>query len=426
MSFSSIKLRAAMVPLALAAAAFSGTASAAPHAVPTCTPSTAVVKSYGATFQEAAQAAWINAPYCPASAADIIYNNTTGTGGTGTLASKGSGRCVNLVKNHTPDSGVDAYYDYVAYCGSDDPLTLAEWQQANNTGNPTAAHNVINQVPVAVGADAIIYNDGGVCGTTQLDLDVTVLSGIFDGTITNFSQLDPACGSQSITRVVRNAVSGTTCILKSYLAKRGSSNWGTLNSSTGCGSISWPNDSGATATSKQNGNGGIVSTVSATVGTIGYTDLATNVDTSNALKNKVARVQTVIEETPNVPGHQPGELPYDGTATSVGAANCPTAGAVPPHTSSPGWDSVTLSDGPVDYPICGYTYAFIFTNCAAEVNQAGTHIDAQVECDAAVDLLLWATSPLGGQGQSQLATFHYAPLPSNALAVARAGLATIL
>jgi ABC-type phosphate transport system substrate-binding protein len=383
MSFSSARrVRAALLPLALATvAAGSLPASAAPHTAPACSSAGVSITAYGSTFETNAQASFI-AGYgsaCGAGAASVTYNNPLGTGA-------GSGKCIDLVVNHTPDAG----YGYTPYCGSDDALTTQQWATANSTGG------AVNQVPVAIGAVTVSFN-AGASGCSALVLTSAQISGIFSGQITNFTQL--GCGNQPITRVVRNAVSGTTCIFKTYLAKRNvgdpTNSWQALNATTGCGSTAWP---GTPVTA--NGNSGIAAYISANAGAVGYVELSAAVSAGLHYAN----VKTAAEEAPGGSSENPD---------TGSRANCSDTGAaIPPHTSSSGWDAVSLSDGATGYPICGYAYAFVYTS-----NPYGGNV-TQAQIDAAVDLLLVANGTNPGR--------YYAPIGAHASAVARAGLATIL
>ena len=388
-----------LVPAAMLSAA--PASASAPNTAPVCNSGGVTVNPYGSTFQFNAISAFkgVYGTTCGAGAATVNYNNNNNPVPPGA----GSGKCINYMTTFAPDT-VDGY-GFTPFCGSDAGLTSQQWAAANSPTSPGGKPGVINQFPVAVGAVAIPYNVTGC--VSPLVLKSSDLSNIFSGTWTQWSQV-PGCSAstQSITRVVRNASSGTTCIFKTYLDKRNPQTWAALNANSGCTSTSWP--SGSSPIVFGNGNPGVASAVSTTAGAVGYVDLSEVL--TDGLGLPYAHVQTAPEE---VAGGSESPLAADGTS-----ANCNTTGAVlPPTTHSPGWDQVAVSDGAQGYPICGYTYDFMFTN-----NPFPAGAVSQAQIDAAVDYLLVATS---NAGQASLAAAHYAPIGSQAQAEDQAGLALI-
>ncbi len=397
MAFGSVRrARAALLPLAIVSAALGGTpsANAAPHLSPACASGGVGVTAYGATFQTNAQTQFI-AEYnaqCGAGAASTTYNNPLGSGA-------GSGRCVNYTTNRAPDAG----YGYTPYCGTDEALTSSQWASANTSGGG------ILHIPVAIGAVTVSFNTTGTgCTASPLVLTSKQISDVFSGAVTDWSGICTGA-SGAITRVVRNAGSGTTCAFKSYLAKRNPVPWAALNAQTGCGSTSWP-----VSVTTANGNSGVASAVNTTNGAVGYVELSETQKLSAGLplypNLKVANVKKVSDEAGSG-----SESPKSGTT-----ANCSDNGAaLPPHAASAGWDQVSLSDGVQGYPICTYTYMLLWTNTSAAVGANVT----QGQVDAAVDLGLAAIS---ATGQARLSAGFYAQIGNHARVIGQAGLASVL
>jgi phosphate transport system substrate-binding protein len=403
MSFRSI--RRALLPLALATAALGVPgAEAVPNLAPACASAGVTIDAHGATFSTFAWNAFINAyaATCGAGAASITYNNPL-------RPQAGSGTCVEYMETRTPPTRSGTTYPWTPFCGSDDALNADGWASANSTGGAVA------HIPVAVGAVTVAYNNPAC--PSPLVLDSKAVSDLFEGNVTTWNAVTRLDGTQvcpgsnaTITRVVRDGASGTTWIFRDYLRKRNAT-WNAHNNldPDGPGGTAWPNPT--TNISYRRGNTGVADGVVATAGSVGYVDLATAVSRNNA----VAQVQTVAQT-----GGTTGTNPYSGASlATAGAANCNGVTTMPPHANSAGWDSVTISDGPQGYPICGFTYGLVFTNSAAAFGANVTN--AQVK--AAVDLMLVAVS---ASGQAGLGAAHYAPLPQHAQVIAQAGLASVL
>lgn len=415
MSFSSIRrVRAVLLPLAVVTSALGSTgAHAVPNSAPLCASAGVTVDAHGATFQANAQAAWrgtATTGVCAGSAGKATYTYNTPPGTFLPAIKSGSGTCVEQVQTHTTVSRTDGtnttVYPVSPYCGSDDALTTQQWVNANSTGG------VINHIPVALGAVTVSYNNTDCPG---LVLDSHAVSDLFEGLKTTWNQVTDIAGGQvcnsskAITRVVRDAVSGTTWIFRDYLRKQ-NPQWNVTNQTdpNGPGGIVWPNPGGSTIQFK-NGNGGVADGVKATDGAVGYVDLATAISKATVR----ADVKTIAQAA--------GTTGTSAGPNTDGSANCDRTGLspTPPHSASPGWDQVTISDAAQGYPICGFTYALVFTNPERAFNGATTPAKIQ----AGVDLLLYATSTAG---QNDLKAAHYALLPTHAQVIAQNGLASIV
>lgn len=194
----------------------------------------------GSSAQSNAQAAWTSAFNAQAKGVTINYDKSQGSGGGVTNWLAGS-------------------YDFA---GSDSPLNADQTTQAQTLCGPDGAINI----PVYLDGVAIIYN---LPGTTDLKLSSATLAKIFALQITDWS--DPAIAADNggkalpagpITTVTRSDGSGTTTTFTNYLSAVQPSIW------TNKPGNKWPIE----GTSAQQGGSGVVNTVKAGTGTIGYAD----------------------------------------------------------------------------------------------------------------------------------------------------------
>ena len=192
----------------------------------------------GSSAQEKAQQAWV-AGFQTANP-DVTVNYTT--------TDSGAGRKGFL------DGSLD-------YAGSDSALD--EDELAESTDRCFGGSGI--NVPVYISPIAVAFNIDGV---TELNLSPAVVAGIFAGTITAWD--DPAITeanpdatlSGPITVVHRSDDSGTSKNFQDYLSKTAPDVWTYEVSNT------WPVQVGQGA----NGTSGVVQTIQAATGTIGYAD----------------------------------------------------------------------------------------------------------------------------------------------------------
>jgi len=201
---------------------------------------TGTIMAGGSSAQANAQAAWTTAYNATVSGVTINYDKSQGSGGGVTNFLSGA-------------------YDFA---GSDSPLS------ADETTNSKAlcTEGGVN-IPVYLDGVAIIYNIDGV---SSLKLSGETIAKIFNLQITDWS--DPAITKDNggtalpagpITTVARSDGSGTTANFTNYLV--------------GTQSASWPYEAGKNwpvsgNVSLQKGGSGVVDTVKAGKGTIGYAD----------------------------------------------------------------------------------------------------------------------------------------------------------
>jgi phosphate transport system substrate-binding protein len=192
----------------------------------------------GSSAQEKAQQAWVAG--FQTSNPDVTVNYTT--------TDSGAGRKGFL------DGSLD-------YAGSDSALTEEEATTSVDRCFGGAGINL----PVYISPIAVAFNLDGV---TELDLTADLVAKIFNGTITTWDDaaitaLNPdATLSGPITVVHRSDDSGTSKNFQDYLSKTAADVWTYEVSNT------WPVDVGQGA----NGTSGVVQTIQAAPGTIGYAD----------------------------------------------------------------------------------------------------------------------------------------------------------
>lgn len=236
---------AAVAAIALAGCASSSTsdstASASSSAVTVDIDSslTGTITAGGSSAQGNAQAAWISAFNATASGVTINYDKSQGSGGGVTNFLSGA-------------------YDFA---GSDSPLTADQ-----TTESETQCTDGGIDLPIYLDGVSIIFN---IPGVTELKLSGETIAKIFNLQITDWS--DPAITADNgtelpagaITTVARSDGSGTTQNFSNYLVATQSENWPYAAAN------SWPVTGNV---SLQKGGSGVVSTVEAGSGTIGYAD----------------------------------------------------------------------------------------------------------------------------------------------------------
>jgi phosphate transport system substrate-binding protein len=192
----------------------------------------------GASSQESAMAAW-RAGFQSLNSGVTVNYDAVGSGG---------GRTQFLAGG-------------VAFAGTDAALTTDELAKAK-----TVCGSDPVEFPVYISPIVVIFN---VPGITKLQMAPATIAGIFDGKITKWN--DPAIAadnpgvtlpSLAITTVHRSDDSGTTKNFTDYLSKAAPAAW-----SVGAVS-SWAQKTGEGA----QGTTGVVSTVQAGSGAIGYAD----------------------------------------------------------------------------------------------------------------------------------------------------------
>jgi phosphate transport system substrate-binding protein len=201
---------------------------------------TGTITAGGSSAQANAQAAWTSAFTAQAKGVTINYDKSQGSGGGVTNWLAGS-------------------YDFA---GSDSPLKDDQQASSQTICGPGGAVNL----PIYLDGVAVIYNLPGV---DDLNLSSATIAKIFSLQITTWN--DPAIAAENpdatlpatqITTVTRSDGSGTTTNFTNYLSQTQPSIW------TNPPSNAWP----IAGSSAQQGGSGVVNTVKAGEGTIGYAD----------------------------------------------------------------------------------------------------------------------------------------------------------
>ncbi|MFC4243211.1 phosphate ABC transporter substrate-binding protein PstS [Gryllotalpicola reticulitermitis] len=194
----------------------------------------------GSSAQANVQQAWTAAFTAQATGVKVNYDKSQGSGGGVTNWLSGS-------------------YDFA---GTDAAMNAQQYSAANGC----AAGSKGLDIPVYLSGVDIIYKLQGV---SSLKLDANTIAGIFSGKITKWN--DPAIAklnsgttlpATAISVVHRSDASGTTNNFTTYLHQMAPSVW------TSAANTAWPNSVG----SGQQGGSGVVNTVEAGSGTIGYAD----------------------------------------------------------------------------------------------------------------------------------------------------------
>ena len=268
-------------------------------------------------------------------------------------------------------AGIAAFTaQHADFGASDVPMNASE--QAAAHGGPSV------QVPVALGAEGIVYNLN--LSGARLHLTGPVLARIYLRQITKWNDpaitaLNPAVNlpPAPITVVHRSDGSGTTYIFSNYLSAV-SPAWA---AKVGTGkTLHWPTGVGA------EGNGSVAKTVYATPWSIGYLEQSYAhglLLPSAAIRNQAG--QYVLPTAQTIAADAAGKPDITPTDFSI--------------VNEPGADS---------YPITGYSWALVYT-----------HQPSQTKGQALVTLLDWLTHA----GQAYAAATSYVPLPAQIQQLAR-------
>ena len=277
----------------------------------------------------------------------------------------GSGGGVAAITGRTVDFGA-----------SDAPLTSDQFSACNGC----------LQIPWALGATAIMFNDPNV--PNLLHMDGPTLAKIFMGQITTWNdaaikKLNPKVSlpSDKITIAHRSDNSGTTYNLPDYLSSV-SSTW--KNQFGTAVAVNWPVGVGA------KGSSGVAGVVSSTQGAIGYADVAFALQNHLkyfAMKNRSGKFTT------------PGSRGILAAASSDQKPDANNALSIvnPPKKYD------------VAYPISTFTYVIV-------PRQSAKAADLR-------KFLFWAVTK--GQGALYTAKLRFVPIPKSVLVVAEKTIAKI-
>lgn len=338
------------------------------------------------------------------------FNSPTDTNAAACSGTQGPTKGTPVVKYTKSSSGIGleswgvlpgtaSFAPTNAFVGTEEPPNPTQKGQieSNEIASPVVPDTVLSYPVGQEAITPIVHLPAGCTATSAADpgrlvLDNVTLEKIFDGSITEWSQItedgDKLSGESctpatEITRVVRPDSAGTTHILKKYLylintadfsTSLGSENWNQL--SEGEGNIVWPTGSTPIVTASSIGDSAQIKKVAETVSSIGYGSL-TDVRTNTSFVPPSGGPGTATFWTPvQNDGVSTKKTAYADPATNgelaaKADANCAdtkyTNGVTkfPPKSVADTWDTVTTATKQKHYPICGLLYILALSKYSA-------------------------------------------------------------
>ncbi len=231
------------------------------------------------------------------------------------------------------------------FCGSDPPLSHDKW--LNHKDN-------VLQIPVILGAVAVVYNVPEIPGNVNLHLSGEVIALIYKGEIKYWDDqrikaLNPELADKlphkEIIAVHRSDASGTTQIYTTFLHKAAPEIWPEdLVGKT----IDWPVDKTGNGVGGK-GNQGVTANVVNTKYSIGYVELA------YAMKNNLSTVAIMNKD---------GEFVLPSRETIQAAAtHALETGLIPQSPSgdfSKELEAIIYAPGKTSYPLTAFSHIFVW------------------------------------------------------------------
>jgi phosphate transport system substrate-binding protein len=246
------------------------------------------------------------------------------------------------------------------------------------------ANPALLNIPVVVSAQTVIYNLPTVSTGTHLQLDGSVLAGMYDGTITMWNdsaiaKLNPGVSLPALKVVPfrRSDTSGDTFLFTSYLSTQDPKAWGEDGYGT---QVLWPSVPGEQA---EDGSKNMERGCAATPGCVAYNGIS-----YLSLAQGAGLGEAKLDNAAGNP-----ELPV---ASAVQAAIVPFVSLTPPN------ETISMIDGPAQdgYPIVNFEYAV--------VSQTQPSAAKASEIKA---FLQWVIST--GNQSSYLTPLGFVPLPAD-------------
>jgi phosphate transport system substrate-binding protein len=301
---------------------------------------------------------------------------------------------VNVVAD-SPDSVVRAMLfreldilgrRYVFY-GLDRPLTSAELNQiSGDTGSYLLRVSPVVQIPLWVNGIGVSYNLG--CTSEPLHLSSVALSKIFTGVVTRWNHdlitIDnPSLENcdQAIRVGVRSDPNEGTAAFKDYLSKR-NTGWRTYLADGM--NTRWPPS--LFPSCRGRGDAGMAACIAGEPGSIGYVGFGT-----------AFREGLQLAEVQNKTGFVAPS--YD--ACTEAASN---RAAGYPGRADLDWSPVSLTDGPIGYPVCHLEFGMAFEKMITAYQARVGKYQIQSVKDYLITALLAST-------QQRLPRYGAAPLP---------------
>jgi ABC-type phosphate transport system substrate-binding protein len=356
------------------------------------------------------------------SADKFACNGSQGTKGTPTVTYTNTGSGQGLESWGEFGKVTPNYGPMNAFIGTSETPTaavLAEIEGHETTPTPEQ----LETVPVVQLAIAVIVNLPANCTATstaapgRLALNNSTLEGIFNGSITKWSQIKDGgdalsgtgCNAESpIVPVVRQDQAGTTHILKRYLGlvdpaaletAKGPHSWDELSEASL--NTTWPTALPVVRPEKK-GDAEEAAKVASTPGSIGYGNLAEIRATGRFSRAGVGGAGTASFWVEIQNAEKKGKAGYqdpasNGDVEAVGNANCKktmytngTNPFPPPAVTEP-WNEVTTSLSEKSYTLCGFTY--VLTTKKYSLFTGTT----PAEAETVKDFLQYVTDKKGGQ-----------------------------
>lgn len=385
-----------------------------------CVSSPIAILGQGSSLQKIAQEVWIGESGCP-----VTY--TTSSSGTGRKAwgVEEAGHKPNDKTTKNPAESGDTFI------GTDEALGEASPKQIKDLDEAAGGTGQTLVIPVLQAAVAAIVHPPSGC--TPHEINNKSLLEVWNGTITKWSEIKPEPSGTctgSITRVVRQDVSGTTFVFKTYLsqieeptmvAPCNKNSWKKMAEPEN--NKVWPESEKETCPSglspvkeaAESGGGGEVKEVKETVGAIGYANLgdarngyvAKELEWLNVQNNGVKESSMTFTPTyadPGTAGTEPGPTAAKANCANTEYGARSGTGEVDDDLSGLNGAHPTATN----YPICTLTYDVALVNYTlAEFPHAAE------EGAATKEYLEYVTSTSGGQ--TAIAEKHdYDELPETA------------
>ncbi len=383
----------------------------------------AAITGQGASFQAAAQRAWIT---------DYV----TGNAYCGPLGETAAGVTYNSTSSGAARRGfLDRDFAGTAFAATDEAPGSTGAAQDTVDGlerGPSGRDRmVLETIPAAQGAIAVLVNEPRDCTAdrpisrgvdTRPAIEKSEVEDIFASTITTWRQIRAFAGTADCTgqieRVVRSDDSGTSFQFKSFLdTVDATTRWPTL------ANTAWPDPSRRTPPTTAARGSGVVTEVARDLGSIGYAVLADARPTFGRTNLTDPSYWLALREGAAT---GTGADRYEDPATSgirgaTKGANCRNARytSVPATTQSddtwPAARGFNSTGGA--YPICNLTYILAWDD--PELSEDPRRSNRESIQRSVRDYLEYVTDR--ALGQATLAREDYAALPTAVQALAAAG-----
>jgi ABC-type phosphate transport system substrate-binding protein len=447
MSLSARRLVPACILPAAAVAALLGPSAASASIGTQCSGS--AIAGQGSSLQKLAQELW--EPKFNEVADKYACNGTQGSKGTpkvGPYNPSGSGAGI---KSWGVGKVEHKYEATNAYVGTDEPPNATQKAEIEeNQSIEPHLEKTLQTVPVIQAAEAIIMHLPAGCTASstsnkgRLVVNNTTLEGIFRGTIKTWGGIKDGgdtitgtgCEAATIQPVVREDGSGTTHIFKKYLGLIGKTPFETEKGeektwdevSEGPENTTWPKAAGVIKAAK---NSGVVSKVAATVGSIGYANVA-DARANTAFippPGGTGGPKTAVFWAPVQDNGTGSEEPkYADPASNkevdaLAESNCSkeeyTNGEVafPPASVLDPWNEVTTRTSEPKYTICGLSFDLAFTKYS---QYPGTSKEEATTVENYLSYVLDTNGTTEG-GQHAIKKHDYEPLVGLVLKEAQTG-----